>query len=394
MATRLLLTGAGTGAANNLVRSLRAGDVPLVIIGCHSRRFVLTQSAADRNYLIPAAPSGSIAGLDHVIKAECIDLVVPTTDADVLALARHRDRLACRVFLPRRSVVERCADKYELARVLQRQGVPVPETVPIRGLADVEAAYRRLGPKGRAWCRVRRGSGALGAIDVRRPEQARAWIAYWQGMRGIPGSSFTLSEYLPGRDFACQSLWKDGTLVLVKAVERLEYFVDGGQPSRVSSVAALARTVRDLWPVDVATAAVKAVDPRATGVFSVDLKENARGEPCVTEINAGRFLSGTTLLDLTGRHNMATTYVRLAVDEPPVIETVHDTTDGDYYMVRGFDVVPRILRADELFDTIVDVQFPPRSMHAATRRRRTSAVVRRRASWEAATGGGRDSRIA
>lgn len=394
MATRLLLTGAGTGAANNLVRSLRAGDAPPVIIGCHSRRFVLTQSAADRNYLIPAAPSGSIAGLDHVIKAECIDLVVPTTDADVLALARHRDRLACRVFLPRRSVVERCADKYELTRFLQRHGVPVPATVPIRGLADVEAAYRRLRPKGRAWCRARRGSGSLGAIDVRRPEQARAWIAYWQGMRGIPASSFTLSEYLPGRDFACQSLWKDGTLVLVKAFERLEYFVGGGQPSRVSSVAALARTVRDLWPVDVATTAVKALDPRATGLFSVDLKENARGEPCVTEINAGRFLAGTNLLDLAGRHNMALTYVRLAVDEPPGIDTVHDTTDGDYYMVRDLDVVPRILHADELFDTSVDVQSLPRAVHSSIRRRRTSGAFPSRPAWQEATGRGRDSRTA
>jgi hypothetical protein len=370
MPRRLLLTGAGTGATNNLVRSLRAADASLVVVGCHANRFVLTQSAADRNYLIPAAPAETIAALRRVIRAEQIDLVVPTTDADVRTVARHRHRLPCRTFLPRSSVVELCADKYRLNRVLARHGVAVPRTIPVGSLGGVAMAFRRLRPGALAWCRVRRGSGSLGALPVRRPAQARAWIAYWQEMRGIRAASFTLSEYLPGRDFACQSLWKAGVPVLAKAFERLEYFVGGGQPSGVSSVAALARTVRDPRPVARSIEAVRALDPRASGLFSVDLKENAAGEPCITEINAGRFLAGTNILDLAGKHNMALTYVRLAFDEPSGVGEVHDTTD-DHYMVRDLDVLPGILHADELFDGIVDVRRSTRAVHLSSRRRRT-----------------------
>src|SRR5215207_8215997 len=105
MPTRLLLTGAGSGATNNLVRSLRAADRSLVLVGCHTNRFVLTQSAADRNYLIGEEPAARIDGMRRAIAAENIDLVVPTTDADVLAVDRHRRRLGARVFLPRRSVL-------------------------------------------------------------------------------------------------------------------------------------------------------------------------------------------------------------------------------------------------------------------------------------------------
>ena len=41
-------------------------------------------------------------------------------------------------------------------------------------------------------------------------EQAWSWISYWNEMRGIPIEEFTLSEYLPGRDFNVQGLWRDG----------------------------------------------------------------------------------------------------------------------------------------------------------------------------------------
>jgi carbamoyl-phosphate synthase large subunit len=203
---------------------------------------------------------------------------------------------------------------------------------------------------------------------VRRAEQARAWIAYWSEMRGIPAASFTLSEYLPGRDFACQTLWRDGVLVLAKAFQRLEYFVGGGQPSGVSSVASLARTVSDPRPVETAVAAVRAVDARASGLFSVDMKENIRGEPCVTEINAGRFLAGTNILDLTGKHNMAATYVRLALGEPHGIGDPHDATD-DEYMVRDLDVPPGILHANALFDAIIDVRQTSPAVHPTRTRR-------------------------
>ena len=371
MATRLLLTGAGTGASNNLVRSLRAGDASLVIVGCHTNRFVLTQSSADRKYLLAPGPAGFGAGIRRVVAAEGVDLVIPTTDADVMRLARRR---VGPTFLPRRPALDLCADKYRLTRHLARHGVAVPRTVAVAHARDIAPAFRRLAPRGPAWCRVRRGSGSLAALPVRDARQAAGWIAYWRAMRGVAASAFTLSEYLPGRDFACQTLWRDGVLVLAKAFERLEYFVGGGAPSGVSSVAALGRTVRDPGPIDAAVAAVRAVSRRATGLFSVDLKENAAGVPCVTEINAGRFLAGTNILDLTGKHNMALTYVRLALGEPSGVGEVYDGGDA-MYMVRDLDVVPGIVHADELFDDVIDVRQPSRAVHPPSRMRRTQRAL-------------------
>jgi len=77
---------------------------------------------------------------------------------------------------------------------------------------------------------------------------------------------------------------RDGTLVLTKTFERLVPF-DGTPGS--SSVAALAKTVNEPRVADVCTAAVRAVDRRASGVYCFDVREDARGVPCVTRSTPG-----------------------------------------------------------------------------------------------------------
>ena len=356
MKPRLLLTGAGSAATSNLIRSLRAGYRALTVVGCHSDRFLLKKSSADRNYLVPAlAHPGHLRALRRVIAHEHIDLLIPTTDAEVRAFTRPRIRLPGRLFLPRRAVVDLCQDKYRLNVALRARGVPVPLTYPVSSLRALERIFARLPANIPVWCRVRSGSGSTGAFPVKSPAQARSWIAYWTEMRGVPATSFILSEYLPGRDFSCQAIWKSGALVLVKTCERLSYFGGGSNPSGTSSISQLAKTVFAPVVVAVCTAAIRAIDPRASGTFNFDLRESARGEPCITEINAGRFPSGTNIFDLTGRVNLAATFVRVALDQPVAVRETYDPAEG-YYAVRDLDTLTGVFHADELFDKIVDAR--------------------------------------
>jgi carbamoylphosphate synthase large subunit len=355
---RLLITGAGTGASNNLVRSLTAGDPSLVIVGCHADRFVLKKSTAAQKYLIlPRTHPNFARSLRHVIEAEKIDLVIPNSDQDVEAVSRLRRTLPCRVFLPRRAVIERCQDKYRLAAFLHGRRLPVPLTYRVTDLSKIEEVFRRLPPGTRVWCRMRVGSDSIGATPVRTAEQARSWISYWEDMRGVPAGSFTLSEYLPGRAFSCQCLWKKGALILAKTFEHVSYFGGRARPSGVSSVTALAKTVSDPRLVNVSARAIRALDPRASGIFDVDLKDDAHGVARITEINVGRPLSGTVLFDLTGTHNMALTYVRLAMGEPVEIALAYDAV-ADYYMVRDLDTLPGIFHEEEMFEGIEDARDP------------------------------------
>ncbi len=349
MGKRVLVLGAGTGASNNLIRSLRGGDASLFLIGAHDDRFVLKKSCADRNYLTPSPTVSDFPdALRRVILRERVDLLIPASDAHVRTVSDLRNDVPCRVLLPSRATIDLCQDKHALSTFLRARGLPAPLTHPVTDLESIEDIFPRFrGPL--VWCRIRRGTASMGATSVRSPEQARAWIAYWHDMRGTAIDSFTLSEYLPGRDFLCQGLWNEGTLLLVKTFERLSYFGGASSPSGVSSLSALAKTIAEPRVVDTCRGVMEAVDPGATGVFSIDLKENAEGVPCITEINAGRFFMAMNNFDVVGKYNMAVTYVRLALGEDVSLKEEYDIVD-DYYMVRDLDTLPGVFHADAFFE--------------------------------------------
>lgn len=358
MQARVVVNRAGSGAANNLIRSLRAGGRPVYVIGCHHDPFVLRKSAADANCLVPRVGHQHFTeALCRVIRNERADLFLPHTDDDVELASRLREALPCRVFLPPPDVIELCQDKYRLNTWLAARGVPVPLTYPVTPPSRVEEVFARLAPRSPLWCRVRTGSGSVGATPVRTVEQARAWISYWQDMRGVPPDAFVLSEYLPGRDFACQMLWRSGVPVLTKTCERLSYFGGAGRPSGVSSVAALAKTVYEPGVRDICVAAIRALGADVSGAFSVDLKEDAFGLPRITEINAGRFITMMNLFDFTGKRSMTATYVALALGEPVDGGDDYDV-DEEHYFMRDVDTVPAIFHADELFMGIADARWP------------------------------------
>jgi carbamoyl-phosphate synthase large subunit len=120
-------------------------------------------------------------------------------------------------------------------------------------------------------------------------------------------------------------------------------------------VGALTKTVREPDVLETAVRAIRAVDRKASGVFAVDLKEDASGVARVTEINAGRFTSSTNLLDLTGKHNMTAVYLDLARGEPVDLHEEYEGTE-DHYMLRDIDAAPRVFHADEFFDGVEDAR--------------------------------------
>lgn len=352
---RILVTGAGGAAAANFVHSLRLAPEPFFVVGSDTSKYHLELAPVDARYLLPRAEDpGYLDELNALVEKEELEVVHPQPEQEVLVLARERRRVRAATLLPGAEAVALCQDKAAFAARMAEAGLPTPQFARPDSeelLRDATASI--LDGRERAWVRAVRGAGARASLPVSSPDQAVAWVRYWSETRGLEIDDFMVSEMLPGAEFAFQSLWLEGELVTSAARQRLEYVFGHLMPSGQSSSPSVARTVHREDVNELATRAVRAVDPRATGVFCVDLKEDADGSPLVTEINAGRFFTTSNFLAEAGA-NMPYEYVRMALGERPDGLARYDAVEPDLYWIRMIDMGYKLVREGEWRSKRVD----------------------------------------
>jgi carbamoyl-phosphate synthase large subunit len=341
---RVLVTGAGGPAGVNFVRSLRAADEPFWIVGTDVDPLHLEWPELDAAYQAPRA--GDPRYLDfllELVERERIELVHAQPEQEVRLLAERRDRIPARVFLPSAATVRTCQDKHATANAWAAAGIARRPAVLVAGRADLERAASLLGLP--FWLRATEGAGGRGSTPVDDVEAGWHWIEYWR-LRGREWR-FVAEELLPGRNLAFTSLWERGRLVCSQVRERLEYIYPFLAPSGVTGTPAVAVTVHRPDVNELATRAVLAVDGDATGVFCVDLKEDADGVPRPTEINCGRFFTTSHFFTAAGV-NIPHLYVKLAYGERLPELPPYDLLPAGLYWIRHIDC-PAVLRtADEL----------------------------------------------
>ena len=344
----VLILGAGGGGGNNLIRSLRKSSLDLRIVGSNCLPHAVAKSSADATYLLPECGAPDyLDRLVEVVRREGVDLIIPNNDREVAAVSIARDTIPARTFLPTDDVVRTCQDKQAFVQRLSRAGAAVSPSVQVSGLDRIEACMAELPPSEKYWVRPKRGSGSRGATWVRTAEQARMWIELWVGLRGYAADEFQISNFLPGKDYNVQTVWKNGRLVAAKMVQRLVYYMGAARLSGMSSTPEIARTLRDDAALENVFQAIGALTDRAHGNFNVDMKGDEDGKMHLTEINIGRFPMITTVHDSTGRINCAEAYVRCAFDE---YDFQHDPIDivEDYFLIRELDTEPLVIHGSEL----------------------------------------------
>ncbi len=80
--------------------------------------------------------------------------------------------------------------------------------------------------------------------------------------------------------------------------------------------------------------------------YCVDIKENSRSIPCVTEINIGRFFTTSNFFSAAGL-NMPHMYLKLAFGEAIAEVPKVNPIPPDLYWVRGIDRTPRLFTKPE-----------------------------------------------
>jgi glutathione synthase/RimK-type ligase-like ATP-grasp enzyme len=347
--TRILVTGAGGSAAYNFVDALRQSDEELYIVGCDMKPEHLELMDIDAKYLVPGVKDPAyVEKMNAIIEKEKIDFVHPQPDVEVGFLSEHASKLHAKTFLPTKEAVAACHDKMQFNTILSEKGVAVPRAFHITNKDSLAEAIKELSPnKEKVWLRAIRGAGSRGSLPVNDIYHADGWIDYWRTFKGLDYPDFMASEFLPGAEFAWQSLWLNGELITSQARERIEYIFGNLTPSGQTSSPSVAKTTNRKDVNEAGEAAVRAVVDKPHGVFCVDMKEDANGAPKVTEINPGRFFTTSNFFAHAGL-NMPAMYLTLGMggelaEKPPKYDALPD----DLYWVRMIDMGFKLVKGGE-----------------------------------------------
>ena len=345
---RILVTGAGGIGGIDFIRSLRLvenqGDERIFIVGTDYNIYYIefpntnvkfrTMKHTDSQF-IP-----TIINLSREHKLEFIH-PHPSVEAKVVSESREQfESLGVMMYLPRHEDI--MPDKLYIYQQLDSSRVPVPKTVLVRSLENIDHVLVKLDFP--LWIRAMTGAGGRLSLQVNSPEEAKLWIRLnvLQG-RARP-DEFILQEYLPGRDLAFDSLWFRGKLITSYARERLEYPFRHISLSGITGTPSVARILCNDKINAVGISAVRALNPRPHGVYSVDLKEDADGNPRVTEVD-GKWHTTAPLWGYAfaraynkASYNIAHSYLILGygedlVEEPPQTNLFPE----EHYLIRQLD---------------------------------------------------------
>lgn len=331
---RVMITGAAGNASMNFTESLE--DCWTLGIDVNYWQLQAIESRYCRTIVAPGLDNPKWADLIlQLVKDWDIEFINFQTDRELLVASGH-EGLRALTLLPSHDTVIRCQNKLKTATWL---GNLAADSGPCQ-----ESEFDRLFyGSGCVWMRTRCGAGSRGALPVYDWNMAEAWQRYWKHRSGLEMSDFMLCEYLPGPEFAFQSVWHMGQLVTSFARERKEYMLGGIMPSGQSSSPSHAVSVHNEEVNRIAVTAIRQIHPWATGVFCVDLKTDRNARVRVTEINAGRFFT-TSNFATHGGMNMVRVWLDCFFGNDVSGYSKCNAVPAGLHWLRGVDRIPKMIR--------------------------------------------------
>lgn len=345
---RVLITGAGGIGGVNFVNALRLAEnqigLRLYLVGTDHNPYYIHFASVDARYRTPRHDDPTFLNtLLDIIKRHGIEFIHPHPSVEASVVASNKrlfDSINVRTYLPNPESI--APDKAMIVSKMSMAGVPVPRTVVIKTLEDIDDAFSRLGSP--LWIRARRGAGGRLSLRVNNPEEARLWVRLNVLQGRASTEDFIIQEYLPGRDLAFDSLWYRGKLITSYSRERIEYPFKHISLSGITGTPSVARTISYDEVNKVGVRAVLALDPEPHGFYSVDLREGPDGKVRVTEVD-GKWHTTAPLWGLSmakvyqePRYNLAYVYLALGMwGELPWDLPQYDLFPSDHYLIRQMD---------------------------------------------------------
>lgn len=284
---KILITGACAVSARSVLRSLKKSpifkDCEFIGWDMCSLLYGVYEGLFDKMYKVPAVSDPSYRRVvDKIIEEEKPDAAIIVPEVEVLYWSENHFDVPH--IVPPSKFSRLVISKERLFEALKDTGlVPKSRTVSVDEINSPKFNNEFGYP---VW--IRDGSAgtasAKGAFKASNINELRAWTQINTGIQ-----RFQLSEFLPGGNFGCFCLFKNGKLIKMAQAQRIEYIMAKVAVSGITGNTSKGKLLnRD----DIKQTALKAIEILCkqtgevmNGLVVVDMKGDNQDKPLITEIN-------------------------------------------------------------------------------------------------------------
>ena len=341
---KILISACGGGIGPDVGRSLKLSNLKPCVIGMDAseKGQAFGSIICDKVIVGPKVDDENYSeAVNDICSAYGIDAIIFNHSRELREIGKREVSFNVPCLLPNPKAINICSEKLNMTKAFLDAGLSemVAKTSLVSSEHTIKETFESFGSP--LWMRLPEGSGGRGSLFAKTPEHAMNWMSYWEEVMGV-NRRWLLQEYLPGRNYNWSSVWYNGQLVVSACMERIEYYMAHSSISGISGNIAEAKTVKDKRIDNICVKTIGELFPSCHGIFAIDLKEDKKGMPKVTEIE--NRLQGRTWLYTVAGINFPEAIVRLLLKLPRdyAVELIEGVT-----LYRNIDFEPVVKYPNE-----------------------------------------------
>lgn len=350
----ILVTGVGGPTPRSFVRAIKLSESDhvksyrFIGVDCNPLAYGLyDNSLFDVSYVVPRADDKNYwQVINDIIEKESIDAAIILPEEEVLEWALNKAKLDNDIatHLPDYDLANALVNKHRLHEYL-KDSLLIPKFSKLNPASyDYQSLTNEIGDT--FWIRSTEGSSGLGSLKIDSELALSQWISINQGV-----DEFIATEYLPGRNMACKMLYFDGELKRTACAERVNYIMAKVAPSGVTGNTSFGRLINEPELVRLSEKALELISSKLgsslNGIFTVDYKEDAKGNPKITEINI-RHVAFTSSIAAGGANIPLDTLEAMFSTNFHQMKRKDYTYDEPLIFLRDVDSEPIVMKESDL----------------------------------------------
>lgn len=339
---RILVTGACAVTGRSVARSLRISkvfgqDLELIGADIDNNIYGFYEKLYDKIYVLPRKFEQEYVDLiNRIIREEKIDAAIVVPEIEVFFWSKHHFNVP--YLVPDSRFCDVAISKERLFALLEGTGW-IPKSQKFnKELLDDDTFTSSI--KYPVWIRDASDgtASARGAFKAENLEGLKAWT-----MINGNTSHFQLSEYLPGCNYGCFCLFKNGALKKMAIAERIEYLMSKVAVSGITGNTCKGRLLNDKVIAqrakDVIDFVCKKTNTVMNGMVVVDMRADEAGDPKLTEINIRHVAFSSSFAN--AGFNLAEYHLLCTLNrEDELSPELEKTYPENNYILRDVDGLP------------------------------------------------------